>query len=301
MATTPNHPQHVDETLVAIDAELEQLASGATWSEGPLWIPDARVVRWSDIPGDRILEWDAATGEQRVHRTGVEFTNGRALLADGAVVQCSHGRRALEVERAGAVETLVDHHGFAQLNSPNDVLVHDDGSIWFTDPPYGIVQPHEGHPGEQEYGGCAVFRLHEGVLAVMTLDILRPNGIACSPDGRTLYVTDTSAALDDGPEHCIWAFAIVGDGADVALRDRRVLAEIVPGVPDGIAVDVAGRIWSSAGDGVHVLAPDGTELLRIPVPEVVGNVCFGGDDGDELFIAATTSLYRIRTTTRGLR
>jgi gluconolactonase len=305
MATTPGSPAAgLGEVLLAPDASLERLATGATWSEGPLWIPSARVVRWSDIPGDRILEWDAATGEQRVHRTGVEFTNGRALLREGGddvVVQCSHGRRAIEVERDGTVEVLVDHHGFARLNSPNDVLVHDDGAIWFTDPPYGIVQPHEGHAGEQEYGGCAVFRLFRGALTAMTLDIARPNGIACSPDGRTLYVTDTSAALGDGPEHCIWALSIVGDGERVTLEDRRLLAEVGPGVPDGIAVDVDGRIWSSAGDGVHVLSPTGAHLLRIPVPETVANVCFGGDDGDELFIAATTSLYRIRTTTRGLR
>jgi len=286
-------------TLIAADAAVERLATGATWSEGPLWLPAERVLRWSDIPGDRILEWDAADGSSRVHRAGVEFTNGRARWRDG-VVQCSHGRRAVEFEKDGEVSILVDRFGDARLNSPNDVAVHPDGALWFTDPPYGIVQPNEGHPGVQEYGGCYVFRWADGELTPVVTDILRPNGLAFSPDASTLYVSDTSAALEDGPEHCIWAFRLVGHGATVVAVDQRRLAEISPGVPDGIAVDVDGRIWTSSASGVQVISPDGEVLERIAVPEVVGNLCFGGDENDELFITASTSLYRIRTATRGL-
>ncbi|GAA4773247.1 SMP-30/gluconolactonase/LRE family protein [Microbacterium gilvum] len=270
----------------------EHLWTGAVWSEGPLWMPAENAVRWSDIPGDRILRWDAATGETTEHRAGVEFTNGRALDRDGTVVQCSHGRRRLEREGAdGALASIADAYAGVRLNSPNDVAVAPDGAYWFTDPDYGITQPREGHPGEREYGACGVFRVRDGEepLAVI-LDLDRPNGIAFSPDGRTLYVTDT------GAEPAIHAYDVVGEG----VANGRFFAAPGEGVPDGIAVDVEGRVWSSAGDGVHVYAPDGGEVAFAPVPEVVANVCFGGTGGDELFIAATTSLYRVRTATRGL-
>lgn len=289
----------VADGLLAPGAQLERVATGAVWSEGPVWLPRERVVRWSDIPGDRILEWDAVTGETRVHREHVEFTNGRTLDRQGRVVQCSHGRRAIEREVDGKVEVLVERHGGARLNSPNDVVVASDGAIWFTDPPYGIVQPHEGHPGEREYGGCYVFRFVEatGELSVATSAVQEPNGVAFSPDERILYVSDTSVALrrDGTGEHCIHAFAV---DEQWRLAPLGVLASIEPGVPDGLRVDVEGRIWTSSADGVQVLGADGASLGRIPVPEVVGNLCFGGEDGNDLFVAASTSLYRIRTTTR---
>jgi gluconolactonase len=285
--------------LIAEESTLEQLATGGTWNEGPLWIPDERAVRWSDIPGNRIMRWDAETGEVAVHRAEAEFTNGRMRDRDGSVVQCSHGRRRLERESSdGALTEIVGHWAEHRLNSPNDVALAPDGSYWFTDPDYGIRQPREGHPGIREYGDCRVFRWSDSDgLASVIDDIIRPNGIAFSPDGKTVYVTDTAAALDDGPGHWIRAYDV--DGA--TARGGRHFASIEVGLSDGIAVDVEGRVWSSAGDGVHVFSPSSEELLFIPVPEVVANLCFGGDDGDELFIAATTSLYRIRTTTREAR
>lgn len=277
--------------MISEGAALERLWTGGTWCEGPLWLPAEGCVRWSDIPGDRILRWDAATGETTEHRTGVEFTNGRALDRDGSVVQCSHGRRRLERERAdGTVEAIVDGYGGVRLNSPNDVAVAPDGAYWFTDPDYGITQPREGHPGEREYGACWVFRFSgDDGLAPVIRDMDRPNGIAFSPDGATLYVTDTGAASE------IRAFDVIGRGVE---NGRRFAAPAV-GHSDGIAVDVDGNAWSSAGDGVHVYAPDGREVAFVEVPEVVSNVCFGGVDGDELFLTATTSLYRVRTATRG--
>ena len=285
------------ESLIVPGTSLERLASGATWSEGPLWMPHERAVRWSDIPGDRILRWDAATGSVSVHRDGVEFTNGRTLDPDGSVVQCSHGRRRLEREAPdGSLTEIVGMWGEHRLNSPNDVAVAPDGSYWFTDPDYGIVQPDEGHPGVREYGDCRVFRwsARDGLTPVID-DIDRPNGIAFSPNGRTVYVTDTAASLGDGPGHWIRAYDV--EGAEAS--GGRHFASIETGVPDGIAVDVDGRVWSSAGDGIHVFSPDGHEVLVVPVPEVVANVCFGGDDGTDLFITATTSLYRLRTSTTG--
>lgn len=281
--------------LIPPGAAIERLADNAIWAEGPLWIPDEGVVRWSDIPGDRILRWDAATSAVSVHRRGVEFTNGRMLDRDGSVVQCSHGRRRLEREMPdGTVTEIVAHWGEHRLNSPNDVALASDGSYWFTDPDYGITQPREGHPGIREYGGCRVFRWSEvdGLTSAID-DMDRPNGIAFSPDGRTIYVTDT-AGLGDGPGRWIRAYDVSGSQAS----GGRLFTRIEIGAPDGIAVDLEGRVWSSAGDGIHVFSPEGTEMLFIPVPEVVSNLCFGGADGTELFITATTSLYRIRTSTR---
>ena len=292
----PLHDPPLPDPLLPEGTRIDRLATGGIWTEGPLWIPADRTVRWSDIPNDRILQWDADTGETSVHRQGVEFTNGRALDADGSVIQCSHGRRRLERESPdGTVEGIVSHWGDARLNSPNDVAIAADGSYWFTDPDYGIVQPNEGHPGDREYGRRFVFRwsADDGLTPVIT-DIDQPNGIAFSPDGGTVYVTDTAAGLGDGPGHWIRAYDVRGAGAERG----RLFAVIDEGLPDGIAVDERGRVWSSAGDGVHVFEPDGTEIRFIPVPEVVSNVCFGGDDGSDLFLTATTSLYRLRTSTR---
>nr|WP_315267772.1 SMP-30/gluconolactonase/LRE family protein [Microbacterium lemovicicum] len=288
--------------LLPDGTRIDRLATGGIWTEGPLWIPADRTVRWSDIPNDRILQWSAATGETSVHRQGVEFTNGRALDIDASVIQCSHGHRRLEREWPdGTVEAIVSHWNDARLNSPNDVAIAPDGSYWFTDPDYGIVQPNEGHPGAREYGGRFVFRWSpaDGLTPVIT-DIDQPNGIAFSPDGRTVYVTDTAAGLDDGPGHWIRAYDVTGPAvhASTGAARGRTFAVIEVGLPDGIAVDEHGRVWSSAGDGVHVFEPDGTEIRVIPVPEVVSNVCFGGDDGTDLFLTATTSLYRLRTSTR---
>ncbi len=202
------------EKLVHEGGLVEKLWTGAVWGEGPLWIPTERRLRWSDIPNDRILQWDAATETVSVHRDGVEFTNGRVLDSDGSVVQCSHGRRRLEREFPdGRVEEIVAAWAGHRLNSPNDVAIAPDGSLWFTDPDYGIRQAHEGHLGEREYDERWVFRWsrEDGIAPVIT-DIVQPNGIAFSPDGSTVYVTDTAIGLDDGPGHWIRAYDVIGVG-----------------------------------------------------------------------------------------
>jgi gluconolactonase len=287
--------------LVDPNVSPERLGGDATWSEGPLWLPAGDAVIWSDIPGNRVLRWTAATGAVTVDRTDVEFTNGRTLDLQDRVVTCSHGRRAIERTAAdGTEEVLVDHYGTARLNSPNDVVVASDGAIWFTDPPYGIVQPHEGHPGEREYGDCYVFRFDPatGELTPAVIDVEEPNGLAFSPDESLLYVADTSAALrtDGGGNHAIRVYDVT-DGR--RCKNGRLFAEVSPGVADGFRVDVQGNVWTSSADSVQVYAPDGRHLGRIPVPEVVGNLCFGGPDRDILFIAASTGLYRLPTRTRG--
>jgi gluconolactonase len=287
--------------LLAPAARAERLGGDATWSEGAVYLPAERAVIWSDIPGDRILRYDEASGEVSVHATGVEFTNGRTLDGRGRIVTCSHGRRAIErTEPDGTTHVLVDRWNGVRFNSPNDVVVRSDGTIWFTDPAYGIIQSHEGHPGEREYDDHWVFRFDPatGRIDPVVLDVEEPNGLAFSPDESLLYVSDTSAALgrDSRDGHHIRVYEVFGDRR---VKNGRVFAAIEPGLADGLRVDVAGNVWTSAGDGVHVYAPDGTRLGVVPVPETVANVCFGGPDGTTLYIAASSGLYRVPTTARG--
>jgi gluconolactonase len=278
--------------LVPDPTALDLIATGSTWAEGPCWIPATRTLRWSDIPGDRIRQWHADTGAVDDHAVDVEFTNGRTLDRDGSVVQCSHGLRRVERDRDGVVTPVVDSWNGVRLNSPNDVVVARDGSIWFTDPAYGITQPREGHPGEREYGDHWVFRCGpdgEGLRPV-AVDLDEPNGLAFDPTERVLYIASSSS-----DEPVIRAY----DRSGVRLKNGRVFARLGPGegAPDGIRVDVHGNVWSSSHRGVVVFDPSGRRLGQIDVPETVANLCFGGDDGTTLFLAATTSVYRIATTT----
>lgn len=278
--------------LVPDPTALDLIATGSTWAEGPCWIPATRTLRWSDIPGDRIRQWHADTGVVNDHAVGVEFTNGRTLDRDGSVVQCSHGLRRVERDRDGVVTPIVDSWNGVRLNSPNDVVVARDGSVWFTDPAYGITQPREGHPGEREYGDHWVFRCGpdgEGLRPV-AVDLDEPNGLAFDPTERVLYIASSSS-----DEPVIRAY----DRSGVRLKNGRVFVRLDPGegAPDGIRVDVHGNVWSSSHRGVVVFDPSGRRLGQIDVPETVANLCFGGDDGTTLFLAATTSVYRIATTT----
>lgn len=289
--------------LVDEDAAVEHLAGGCTWSEGPVYLPQEDAVLWSDIPGNRIMRWDAATGAATVERSDVEFTNGRTLDLQGRIVACSHGRRGIErTEPDGTTHLLVDRFGSARLNSPNDLVVKSDGTIWFTDPAYGIIQAHEGHLGEREYGDHYVFRFDpaSGELTPVVVDVEEPNGLAFSPDESLLYVADTAVAAGLGRflarNHHIRVYDVVHGRY---AKNGRLFAEVSPGVADGFRVDVHGNVWTSSADSVQVFAPDGTRLGAVPVPETVANVCFGGPDRSTLYIAATTSLYRLSTRTRG--
>jgi gluconolactonase len=284
------------EGLVEPSAPLEIVSTGSTWSEGPLWIPARGCLRWSDIPNDRIREYVRATGAVTDYATGVEFTNGRTLDVDGSVVQCSHGRRRVERDRDGVVSSIVDKWQGVRLNSPNDVVIAPDGSIWFTDPAYGITETREGHPGVREYGDHYVFRHDQatGETSPVVIDVEEPNGLAFSPDGLRFYVADSSSvrkAPGVGNSH-IRVYDVQGGRR---CKNGRVFARIDEGFPDGIAVDTAGNVWSSSQIGVVVFSPAGIELGRIKVPELTGNLCFGGESGHDLYIAASTSIYLIRT------
>ena len=284
---------------------LERLCTGAIWSEGPVWMPRTQQLLWSDIPNNRMLSWHAEQG-MSVWRESVEFTNGHVLEADGSLLHCSHGQRAITRTRFDAQgrvasdEVVVSHYQGRRLNSPNDVVVKRDGTIWFTDPPYGILSDYEGYEAESELGDCYVFRFdpRNGSLRVVSDWVEEPNGLAFSPDESVLYVSDTSAALrtDGGGHHHIVAFDVV-DGQDLAKP--RVFAVVNPGVSDGFRLDDHGFVYTSSQDSVQVYHPDGTRIGRIGVPEKVGNLVFGGPLGNELFICASTSLYRVRLNTRG--
>ena len=275
---------------------LERLSTGSVWAEGPLWVPSSQTVRWSDIPNNRILEFDPATGMTRDYAVEVEYTNGRTLDADGSVVQCSHGRRRVERDRDGTVSRLVDSFEGRRLNSPNDVVVARDGSIWFTDPPYGILPgTREGHEGEMEYGGCHVFRFDPGPEALTSVitDLVHPNGLAFSPDESVLYVADTA-----GPAYGVPLRIAAYHVRDGKCSPAGIGVELEDGnAADGLRVDVQGRIWTSAGPAVRIYSPSFELLDTIAVPERVSNLCFGGPDGQDVYITATTSLYRIRSTT----
>ncbi len=286
---------------------LEQLCTGAVWSEGPVWMHEDDSVLWSDIPNNRMLRWNARDG-MTVWREPAAFTNGHAREADGSLLHCSHGQRAIVRTRfasglqAGIDEILVDRFQGRRLNSPNDIVVKSDGTIWFTDPPYGILSDREGHAAPSELGKHYVFRFdpRHGVLRIVSDFVEDPNGLAFSPDESLLYVSDTSAARygdGGGGNHQIVAFDVI-DGQDLARP--RLFAVVRPGLADGFRVDAHGFVYTSSEDSVQVYHPDGTRIGRIAVPEKVGNLCFGGARRDELFICASSSLYRIRLGARGV-
>ncbi|WP_428194556.1 SMP-30/gluconolactonase/LRE family protein [Deinococcus saxicola] len=288
--------------LLKQGAALERLWTGATWGEGPVYLPDGRLV-WSDIPGNRLLVWQEGGGVQEYLKPS-HFQNGHVLDHQGRIIGCSHGERAIvRQEHDGGWKVLVGEYQGRRLNSPNDVVVARDGSIWFTDPPYGLIQPHEGYGGTQEQPGQEVYRFdpETGNMRVVVRGMVCPNGLAFSPDESVLYVGDTAGthpAETHWPErhHHIMAHDMV----DGQATNARLFAEVSPGFPDGFRIDVHGNLWTSSGSGVQVFAPDGTRLGEINVPEAIGNLTFGGPDGSTLFMAASTSLYRIEVNVRGM-
>jgi gluconolactonase len=279
-------------TLMQPNAWLERLHTGCRWAEGPVWFADTQAVFWSDIPNDRMLQWAEGLGA-RVFRQPAHFSNGNTRDLQGRLVTCEHGtRRITRTEVDGSITVLADRWQGKRLNSPNDVTVKSDGTIWFTDPPYGIMNDYEGHPAESEIGAAYVYRLDpaSGALDVVADDFVRPNGICFSADERTLYVSDTSISHDPEGHRHIRAFEVVGGRR---LARGRVFAVVEPGCSDGFRCDLQGNVWTSAGDGVHCYAPDGALLGKVLVPEPVTNLCFGGPRRNRLFITATTSLYAV--------
>jgi len=279
-------------------AQVEKLHTGCLWAEGPVWFSDGGYLVWSDIPNNRMLRWTPELGVD-IFRTDSNFSNGNTRDLQGRLVSCQHGKRQVaRTEPDGSETVIANSHDGKPLNSPNDVVVKSDGSIWFTDPNYGILSNYEGYKAEMQQSGCFVYRVSADLadITVVVDDFVKPNGLAFSPDEKILYVADSGVSHDpEGPHH-IRAFDVAGDGA---LSGGGVFAEIDPGLPDGFRLDTEGNLWTSAGDGVHCYAPDGTLLGKIKIPEVVANLTFGGARRNRLFIAATSSLYAVYVAATG--
>lgn len=268
----------------------QQLGSGFTWTEGPTYVPARQAVIFSDVRQNKTWRYTDA-GELELELDPSHHQNGHCLDAQGRLVACSHGKRALERQEPDDSWTvLAQKFEGKKLNSPNDVALHPDGSLWFSDPTYGIDKPEEGYGGEMELPGRWVFRLDpDGTLSAPIRDRLKPNGLA--------FASATSLWLADTGDGKVYRYAIAG--AEATLTDDWFA--VSPGKTDGLRLDEAGRIWSSAADGVHVLSPDGqTELGRILLPETCANLCFGGPAGTTLFMTATTGFWKIQTRVRGL-
>jgi len=276
------------------NVHLETLFTGCRWSEGPVYVPAGRYLLWSDIPNDRVMRWDETDGSVSVFEQPAWNTNGHTLDRQGRVLSCEHrGRCVSRREHDGRRTVLASHWAGKRLNSPNDLVVKSDGSIWFTDPTYGIDSDYEGDAAESDIGASWVYRIdpHNGEVQPVVQDMVRPNGLAFSPDERWLYVVDTGAShVPDGPR-LLRRYALAPDGRSVQAGQH--FADCSMGLFDGFRFDVDGNLWAGAGDGVHCLAPDGTLIGKVHVPEVVANVCFGGPKRNRLFICGTTSLYAV--------
>jgi gluconolactonase len=286
--------------LIVGHAKLERLWTGGRWTEGPAYFAAGRYLVFSDIPNDRIMRFDETSGSVSIFREPARNTNGHTVDQQGRLISCEHrGRGVSRTEHDGRVTMLATHIAGKRFNSPNDVVVKSDGSIWFTDPTYGIDSDYEGDAATSEIGASNVYRLDPATLtlSIVVTDRVRPNGLAFSPDERTLYVSDTGASHVHGHPRAITAYAVSNDGR--AVSAPRTFASCDAGFFDGFRCDVHGNVWTSTGEGVRCYAPDGTHIGTVKVPEMVSNVCFGGAKRNRVFITAQTSLYAVYLNTTG--
>ncbi len=280
-------------------AKVERIAAGCRWAEGPVWLGDTRSLVWSDIPNNRMLRWDEETGATSVFRKPSNYANGHTRDRQGRIVSCEHGgRRISRTEHDGTVTTVADSFQGKRLNSPNDLVVKSDGSIWFTDPTFGILGWYEGAKATPE-SPMNVYRVDaSGAIELAIAGINQPNGLAFSPDEKILYVVESRS-----DPRKILAYDIV-DGRKAV--NGRVFIDAGPGTPDGFRVDVDGNLWCGWGmgeaglDGVHIFNPDGKRIGRIDLPERCANLCFGGVHRNRLFMAASTSVYSLYVNTQGV-
>ncbi|ERP90953.1 gluconolactonase [Labrenzia sp. C1B10] len=294
-------PYQIDDprfrNLIQKNARLRQLATGFEWTEGPVWFADHQHLFFSDIPANRMMRL-TLDGQVSTYRQPSDYSNGNTRDRQGRLVSCQHGTRSVtRTELDGTRTVIADSYQGKRLNSPNDVIVQSTGAIWFSDPTYGILSDYEGYTAEPEQVARNVFRVDPatGEVEAMITDFTQPNGLAFSADESVLYVAESGSSHDAGVPSVIRSFKL--DDTGRILSDD-VFATIDRGLPDGMRVDIAGNLWSSASDGIHCFHPDGTRLGKILVPEVVSNLCFGGVRGNRLLITATTSVYEIAVNAR---
>ncbi|MEM7331939.1 MAG: SMP-30/gluconolactonase/LRE family protein [Chloroflexota bacterium] len=285
-------------------AAVERIFTGARWTEGPVWFGDGRFLLFSDIPNNRILRWSEITDQTTVYRAPSNNSNGHTRDTHGRLISCEHdSRRVTRTEHDGTITVLMDSFEGKNLNAPNDVVVHPDGHIWFTDPGYGILVNYEGHKAEFELP-THVYRLNPqtGAATAVTNDLEKPNGLCFSPDYSKLYISDTGVSHKPGHPHHIRVYDVI-DGE--RLENGRVFCDMAPALSDGFRCDVDGNIWTSAGwggpdeNGVHIFNPTGTLIGKIHLPEVVSNLCFGGVKRNRLFITASQSVYSLYVEAQG--
>jgi gluconolactonase len=285
-------------------AAVERLYTGARWAEGPVWFGDGRYLLFEDIPNNRMLRWLEETGEVSVFRSPSNYSNGNFRDHEGRLLTCEHdSRRVTRTEHDGTVTVLIDSFQGKKLNAPNDLVVHSDGAIWFSDPGYGIMSNYEGHKAAFELP-AVVYRLdpRTRVATVVVTDLDKPNGLCFSPDEKLLYVVDSGEPKHPNAPRPIQVYDVV-DG--VRLKNGRMFANMAPGASDGLRCGVDGNIWAAAGwgphdyNGVHIFAPDGTLIGRIHLPETCANLCFGGAKRNRLFMTASQSLYSLYVGTEG--
>jgi len=276
------------------DGWTQRLHTGCRWTEGPAYFPAGRYLVFSDIPNDQVLRLDETTGAVGVFRAPAGYANGHIVDRQGRLISCEQGpRRVTRTEHDGSVTVLADRYDGKRLNSPNDVVEHSDGSIWFTDPSYGIDSDYEGHQAASEIDGCHVYRVvpETGQISIVADDFQRPNGLAFTPDERQLYIVDSRS------KH-IRLFDVTESGT---LSGGQVFATCDAGTFDGIRLDHADRVWAAAHDGLHCFDPDGTLLGKLQLPEIVSNLTFGGQKRNDLYITASSSVYALRVNFTGAR
>jgi gluconolactonase len=309
--TLTHYPDPAVETVdprfakyVVGNAAVERLYTGCRWAEGPVWFGDGRYLLWSDIPNNRMLRWLEGTGEVSTFRQPSNYSNGNTRDRQGHLVTCEHdSRRVTRTEYDGSITVLADRYQGKPFNAPNDLAIHSDGAVWFTDPGYGILGNYEGHKAPFELPPN-VYRIDpkSNALTVVAADMERPNGICFSPDEKQLFVVDTGSPHRPGYSNCIRVYEVV-DG--VKLANGRAFSKTGSSTADGIRCDTDGNIWAGTGwgdpklDGVQVFAPDGKLMGRIHLPEICANLCFGGAKRNRLFMAASQSLYSLYVETQG--
>ena len=263
--------------------EFKQLFNDTLWAEGPCYIPHKDMLVWSDIPNNRMMK--LVNGQVSEFRNPSNFCNGNTIDNDGNLISCSHGGRCIyKTDDELNVSVVVDQFDGKKFNSPNDVCVKSDNTIWFTDPPYGILSDYEGYPGEQEYGGCYVFCFNtkKNILKVITTNLDRPNGITFSHDEKKLYIADTGENIK-----CMYVFDVEGD----LISNQKLVYDFKPFFSDGFRCDKDGNIWTSAGKAIKCFNPQNELIGQLILPELVSNLEFGGKEGNTLYVTATSSLY----------